>query len=62
MVNTEHGLYRGVGGCTKQWFSVVFTANSLIEVIPLLLFGCCTLRVGKHGFSCFGCVEIPKLG
>ena len=59
MVNTGHGLYTGMVGCTKPLNSTVLRQISTDWVIPQLLFGYCTLVRENTEFLMFGLVEIP---
>ena len=61
MVNTEHGPYRGVPGCTNSVFSGVLRQLLIDSAVRLLLFGYCTLVTGKQCFSGFRAVEIPPV-
>ena len=62
MVGLQHGLYRGIGGCTKGWFSGCFSGFRADLVVLLLLFGCCTLVWENTEIHWYGKRKYLKVG
>ena len=61
MVSLETRGRVGTRGCTKPLFSAVLRQIMIDSAVLQLLFGCCTLVPGIHGFRVYSLMEIPPV-